>query len=146
MKRLGIFCLLLSVVLPPSVIADGNEEDIYRYRSKMMENSSSHLKALQAYVKGKLPIKNHVPAHVDALLALNGMYRDLFPAGSLHPDSSAKPLIWSDPRGFQQAIEINRRKIMALKQVDASDMTKLKRAVNEVRMSCGDCHYYFRER
>lgn len=146
MKRFTVPGLILTILLPSIAPADANEEAIYFYRSHMMEASANHLKALQGYVKGELPIKNHVPAHVDALLALNGMYQDLFPLGNQHPESEALPAIWSDPRGFRQANEYNRRKIMALKQVDPGDIKTLKRAVNEVRMSCGDCHTYFRER
>ena len=146
MKRFGILGLLLCVLLPSIVLADGNVEEVYFYRSNMMKASSGHLKALRAYVKGELAIDKHVSAHVDALLALSGMYQDLFPAGEQHPDSEALPMIWNDPRGFQSAIKYNRKRIMALKQVDPNDKKALKRAVNEVRMSCGDCHYYFRER
>ena len=146
MKYFGILGLILCVFLPVTVIANDNEKELYRYRSKVMDAAQSHLRALQAYVKGNLAFKNHVSSHVDALLELNGMYQDLFQPGNIHPDSAALPLIWSDPRGFQQAIQNNRQKIMALKQVDPADMKTLKRAVNEVRMSCGDCHYYFRER
>lgn len=146
MKRFGFPSLVLCILLSPIVMADDNEEAIYFYRSHMMEASANHLKALQGYVKGELAIKNHVPVHIDALLALNGMTQDLFPAGKQHSESEAMPLIWSDPRGFQQANKYNRQKIMALKQVDPDDIKALKRAVNEVRMSCGDCHSYFRER
>lgn len=146
MKRHEIFGLILTVLLPPSATADGDETEIYLYRSHVMEASSNHLKALKHYVEGELAIENHVSVHVDALLDLNGMYQDLFPVGKQHPESEALPAIWSDPRGFQQAIQYNRQRIMILKQVDPSDMKTMKRAVNEVRMSCGDCHYYFRER
>ena len=143
--RFGTIGLLLSVLLPSTVMAEESEELVYRYRSDVMEASSNHLKALKRYVEGKLPIKAHVPSHVDALLNLNAMYKDLFPAGKQYPESEAKGLIWGDPKGFQQAIEHNRRKMMALKQVDPSDIAMLQRAVNEVRMSCGDCHYYFKD-
>ncbi len=147
MKRPGIFGLIISILLPSTVMADDNGDQIYLYRSNVMEISSMHLKALQGYVKGELPIKSHIPAHVDALLNLNAMYQDLFPAGGeQHPESEALPIIWNDPKGFQSAIENNRRKIMALKQIDPSDIDTLKRGVNNVRMNCGDCHSYFRER
>lgn len=146
MKRFGIPGLILCVLLPTTTMADGSDEEMYRYRSDVMAASSNHLKALKRYVEGELAIKNHVPAHVDALLDLNGMYQDLFPAGKQHPESEAMPAIWSDPRGFQRALEYNRQRIMVLKQVDPGDMKTLKRAVNEVRMSCGDCHSYYRER
>lgn len=146
MKRLVIFGLILHILLPSTAMAEGDEEDVYRYRTNVMKISSNHLKALKAYVNGSLPIKNHIPAHVDALLSLNAIYQDLFPAGKQDPESEALPLIWSDPRGFQQAIAHNRKRLMALKEVDPGDMVAMKRAVNEVRMSCGDCHYYFRVR
>lgn len=148
MKYLIILGFAFSILLPSVGLTDDNEDEnaIYSYRMDVMENSSKHLKALRRYVKGALPIEGHVQAHVDALLALNSMYQDLFPAGQQHPESLAKPMIWSDPRGFQQAIQYNRQRIMAIKQIDASDIDKLKRAVNEVRMSCGDCHYYFKEK
>ena len=146
MKRFTLPGLILSVLLPSASIAEGSDEAMYFYRSHMMEASASHLKALQGYVKGELAIKDHVPFHVDALLTLNGMYQDLFPAGEQHPESEALPAVWSDPRGFRQANEYNRQRIMALKQVDPADIKAMKRAVNEVRMSCGDCHSYYRER
>lgn len=146
MKSFTILGLIIYILLPATIMADGNEESIYRYRSDVMAASSNHLKALKRYVEGHLAIKNHVSAHVDALLDLNGMYQDLFPAGKQHPESEALPAIWSDPQGFQYAIQSNQRRIMALKQVDPDDMKAMKRAVNEVRMSCGDCHSYFRER
>lgn len=108
MNRFGILGLILCVLLPSIAMADANEDEIYLYRSDVMEASSKHLKILKRYVEGKLAIENHVPAHVDALLAPNGMYKDLFPVGNQHPESEALPAIWSDPRGFQSAIEWNR--------------------------------------
>lgn len=146
MKRFGIPGLIICALLPSIATADGNVEALYIYRSNMMEISSTHLKALKSYVNGELPIKNHVPIHVDALLDLNGMCQDLFPAGEQHPESETLPAIWGDPSGFNRAIQHNRQKIMALQQVDPGDMKMMKRAVNEVRMSCGDCHSYFRDR
>lgn len=146
MKRVVILGLILSISPLPIAMADDDVEAIYFYRSNVMEISSMHLKALQGYVKGNLAIKNHVQVHVDALLALSGMYKDLFPAGKQHSESEALAAIWSDSRGFQQALEYNRQRIIALKQIDPGDIDTLKRAVNEVRMSCGDCHSYFRER
>ena len=147
MKGFRILSMILSILLSSTAMADDNEDLVYLYRSDVMAASSNHLKALKRYVEGHLAIKNHVPAHVDSLLELNGMYQDLFPAGKQqHPESEALPAIWSDPQGFQYAIQNNHRKIIALKQVDPDDMKAMKRAVNEVRMSCGDCHSYFRER
>lgn len=145
MNRFAFLSLILSALLPATAISDDIDDELYLYRSNVMEIASSHLKALKAYVDGKLEIKNHVPAHVDALLDLNAMYQDLFPPGQQHPESEALPAIWADPRGFQSAIGYNRKRIMALKQVDPGDLKSMKRAVNEVRMSCGDCHYYFRD-
>lgn len=145
MKRYLIPGLMVSVLLPFIAMAEENVDAVYLYRSNVMEISAKHLKALRSYVKGDLAIESHVPSHVDALLNLNGMYQDLFPLGEQHPESEALPAIWSDPRGFQYAIQNNRRKIMALKEVDPADMKSMKRAVNEVRMSCGDCHTYFKE-
>ena len=136
---------MLFALLPSATMAEEDVEEIYFYRSNVMEISSTHLKALKSYVDGKLAIEGHIPAHVDALLDLNSMYQDLFPAGNQYPESEALPAIWSDPRGFQYAIQNNRQKIMALKEVDPSDLKAMKRAVNEVRMSCGDCHSYYRE-
>lgn len=146
MKPFAMPGLILCTLLPATTMAEDSVEDIYHYRSRMMEASSSHLKALQSFVKGELSIEKHVPLHVDALLSLSSMYHDLFPPGNQHPESEAMPAIWSDPRGFQSALQYNRQKIKALKQVDPGDMAAMKRAVNEVRMSCGDCHYYFRDR
>ena len=146
MKRFVIPALILCALLHSNTMADDNENMIYHYRSDVMEMSSKHLKALKRYVDGELAIKDHVPAHVDSLLALSSMYLDLFPAGYHHPESEALPAIWNDPRGFKSANKYNRQKIMALKQVDPGDITALKKAVNEVRMSCGDCHSYYRDR
>jgi len=146
MKRSEKLGVLLAVFLPSSILADDSVEHNYLYRSNVMEISAKHLKALQGYVKGELAIKKHIPAHVDGLLAMNAMNQDLFPAGEQHPESEALPAIWSDPRGFRQANEYNRQRIMALKEIDPSDMGAMKRAVNQVRMSCGDCHSYYRER
>jgi cytochrome c556 len=146
MKRIAFHCINLCLLLPLSIGAQQGGSEIYDYRAKVMEASSNHLKALQAYVEGRLSLKDHIPFHADALLALNGMYQDLFPAGDQHPESEAKTVIWSDPRGFTNAIEYNRRKILALQQADPADVNALSRAVNEVRMSCGDCHFFYRER
>ena len=145
MKKFGIYGLALSLLWSSNLMAEDNEEAVYLYRSNIMEMAQTHLKALQKYVKGELSIEKHVPKHVDALLDLNSMYKDLFPAGKQHPESEALPAIWSDPKGFQQGIQYNRKRIMALREVDPADMKNMKRAVNEVRMSCGDCHYFYKD-
>ncbi len=145
MKTLGLAGVVLSLLWSSNAFAEESEDAVYLYRSNMMEIAQKHLKALQKYVKGELPIKKHVPVHVDALLAINSLYQDLFPVGKQHPESEALPTIWSDAKGFEQAILYNRKRIMALKQVDPADMKTMKRVVNNVRMSCGDCHYYFKD-
>lgn len=146
MKRNLITGLVLTSLIGSAVTADDNVDEIYRYRSYVMSASQDHLKALKAYVEGELAIQGHVPAHVDSLLKLNDMYQDLFPTGPQHPESEALSLIWSDPSGFKQSILYNRKAIQVLGQVDPNDVKMLKRAVNEVRMTCNDCHYYYRER
>lgn len=146
MKRSGLYYLIICVLFPAMSFAESEEDAMYLYRSDVMEMSQKHLKALKRYVNGELAIKDHVPAHIDTLLALNGMYLDLFPPGKQHPESEALPAVWNDSRGFQQAHGFNRKRIMALQQVDPSDIAKMKRAVNDVRMSCGDCHYYYKQR
>jgi len=146
MKRYAVLVTLLSGCLFAGVSAEGDGEGMFKYRTQVMYASIGHLEALRAYVDGELPLRRHVPEHVDALLALNALYPMLFPPGSQHPESRALPAVWSDPRGLRLAIEYNRRAILALKQVDPGDRQALKRAVNQVRMSCGDCHYYYRRR
>lgn len=146
MKSIGISALMLSLSLPAASWAEDNVNEVYRYRSDVMESSASHLRALKEYAAGRLPIQSHVATHIDALLGLNALYPEIFPVGEQHPESEALPVIWNDSRGFLQANQHNRRKILALKKVDIDDLQSFKRAVNEVRMSCGDCHSYYRDR
>lgn len=147
MKLFPVLAVITGLLLPTTALPESNVETVFFYRSNVMEASSAHLKALRRYVEGGFSLKTHVKGHADALLALNAMYKDLFPKGQKqHPDSEAKRVIWRDTLGFKAAIRNNKRKIMALQAVDPADRPKLKKAVNEVRMSCNDCHYYFRKK
>ena len=82
--------------------------------------------------------------HADDLSYLTGLITEGFIADSLVGDSKAKPSVWEDPKGFQQAAD-NMQK-MAAELADVNyDMGSFNPR-NFGRESCGGCHKDFKER
>jgi cytochrome c556 len=68
---------------------------------------------------------------------------DLFPEGSEHPKSRAKPEIWTDPSGFTFAIKRLETTAAALAAA-AQKGANVPQAANELFAACKACHDNFR--
>lgn len=82
--------------------------------------------------------------HADDLAYLTGLITEGFIANSLVADSKAKPSVWEDSEGFQEAAK--KMQSMAADIAAANyDMNSFD-ARNFGREGCGGCHKNFKER
>ncbi|WP_198409128.1 cytochrome c [Magnetospira sp. QH-2] len=69
----------------------------------------------------------------------------VFPDGSQHPESKAKPDVWSDRAGFEKAAADAVTAAGALQAVvDSGDGSKMPEAFNGMYKACKTCHETYR--
>jgi cytochrome c556 len=118
---------------------------VLEYRKHVMGILAGSISAISQILDGKISYSQHVAGHAKALNAAAGMVLEMFPAGSVTPDSRAKPEIWTDWAKFEQygkALQANSAKLVAA--AEGGDMAAIGEAVEEVGDACGGCHKQFR--
>jgi cytochrome c556 len=118
--------------LPPGPIHD---------RHELMEGIGEHAKKIGAAIKAD--DKKAVAPEADAIAAKAEKITGLFPEGSTHPHSRAKPEIWQDWKKFEAAA--------AQLHKDALELAKVARAGGDAGAAsrqmfgaCKSCHDSFR--
>ncbi|MGH6962344.1 MAG: c-type cytochrome [Dongiaceae bacterium] len=120
------------------------------HRQTLMKQNAVHWKAIKDFLEeGKGPAAD-VRTHAEAIQASARRIPGLFPLGTSAIDlpgrTAARPEIWSDWTGFQQAaaeLEVHAAKLAMLTEGgDAAAMNAQFAAV--ARQGCGACHNQFR--
>lgn len=118
--------------LPPGPIHD---------RHELMEEVGKNAKVIGDAMKaGEI---EKIPGPASEIESAAKKIAELFPEGSVHPNSRAKPEIWTDPSGF--ALEIKKLETAAAAlAVAAQTRTNVPQAANDLFASCKSCHTNFR--
>jgi len=112
-----------------------------RDRHELMEGIGDHAKKIGQAVKAN--DKKAVAPEADAIATAATKITGLFPPGSTHPESRAKPEIWQDWKKFEGGA--------SRLQQDATELGKVARADGDVNAAskqmfggCKSCHDSFR--
>jgi cytochrome c556 len=112
-----------------------------RERHELMESVGRNARIIGEAMKAGDIDKVSGPATLIALAAKK--MAPLFPAGSEHPKSRAKPDVWEEPDVFAAEIKTLEDRAAALATA-ADERTGVPEAANELFASCKSCHTKFR--
>lgn len=112
-----------------------------------MKSNGAAMGTLAPIVKGEKPFDAAVV--LEALTKLNEDAQKmdvatLWPAGSDTGDTKSSPAIWSDPAGYQAAVDKFKADAAAALAAAPQDVEALKVQMGVVGANCGACHKAFR--
>jgi cytochrome c556 len=136
------------VGLTLSLLAGGAAaQDVIAQRREGLKRMGAHAEAFKAVADRGGDPRGEVARVDDMLVWFRGMPA-LFPAGSGTGDTKARPEIWSDRAGFEQANTNALGRIEALRVAAAAgDAAGFQREFGALGpQGCGGCHRNFRAR
>ena len=117
----------------------------YEQRVAVMKGNGAAMGAIGKYVKGEADYSPAVEESANKLQQQSKEVAALFPPGSTHEKSRAKPEIWSNASGFQKRVtEFQTSSAELVKAVATKDKQKIADAYGAVGKACGGCHDDFR--
>ena len=127
---------------------DYEAQALIDYREDTMDSIKGHNNAIEAILKGKVPYRDQLDAHMASLEALLGGIGKLFPEGSDFGDTNAKDAIWENPAKFEQTVNDAQKAFADFKKVVAAgdDRASLDAFKQFGKSSCGNCHKSFRKK
>jgi cytochrome c556 len=138
--------LVLASMLCASAFAHDAGEGAVKERMMSMEAVGDANKPLTAISRGRADFDlATVQASAKVLAENSGQYfADLFPVGSMDPESAAKTEIWEDWETFYQySMDLNSAAV-ALSEITSED--EFNAAYSAVGDTCMGCHRKFRAR
>ena len=135
------FAVVLTVVAISATALYGQNLDVIKQRRETMRAISGASGPIWKMYTGKAPFElAKVQSGLKTMSDQFGMFKSQFPDDSKKGgDTDAKPLIWSDKTGFNDAVEAT---IADIKKAAASikDEESFKEGYRPVAESCGGCH------
>lgn len=153
-KRLIWFSAAVAVVTTGLLVLRGADADmppVVEERQDAMKSLGGHMKAISESIESGNPDAALVAQHAADIEAIAAQIPTFFPEGTSLEDVDgkvgAKPEIWSDWAGFEQAAAALGNQASALEVAagtgDADAMAAQFKLVGE---SCGGCHSKFRQK
>lgn len=120
--------------------------DAIKYRKAVMSAMAAHTSAFSLINFGRVEHQDHLRAHVEALAALGGQIKVLFPAGTGTTDTDSLPLIWQEQDRFAELVTATEKSTTELRDaVVAGDKAATTRAFKAVGDACKGCHDRYRK-
>ena len=145
-KRFESFALAVALILPAGIsFAHEGEKDLppgpIHDRHELMEGIGDHAKAINDTLKkgGVEGVADHAQAISDDSKKVDA----LFPAGSLHEKSRAKPEIWTNWKEFERLTASLGTHAAALAEA-ARKKSGTAEAAQAMFKDCKGCHEQFR--
>lgn len=133
----------ISICALVALVAVASEDD-QEYRHEVMEAIGAHATALRSILQEKVPHRDHIKIHVNALADLASIAHTLFPEGS--EGGEALPAIWEKPEEFKKAVERFQTATAELRDVvNENKMDEMQEKVMAMFMACKGCHDDYRE-
>jgi len=141
-----IYSALLLGALAAYAVADERKElhlppGPIKERHELMEGVGKNAERIGNALKANKPEEAAAPA--EAIAGVMEKFTTLFPPGSTHPDSRAKPEIWKQKEKFDQDAADMRAKALAFADV-AKSGGDAKAASRALWGGCKTCHESFR--
>jgi cytochrome c556 len=131
----------------PTARADGHEADVAqtKYRQTLMAGVGANMGALGDIMKNRLDLPGHVENHAGQLADSAQLIAAAFRKPTKTKATDAKAEIWTDWKGFEQAIADFENAAKKLQSAAASgDSAAVGPAMRGLGKSCGGCHKSFR--
>ena len=126
--------------------AEGDPEDVIKYRQNVMKANGAHAAAAGAIIQGKVGYKKDLADHAKALAAINRDVAALFPKGSDFGDTNALDGVWSKRANFEKRARDAQAKSDAFAKVVATgDAKSYGLKFKELVDSCKACHKDYRK-
>lgn len=133
----------ISICALVALVAVASEDD-QEYRHEVMEAIGAHATALRSILQEKVPHRDHISIHVNALADLASITHTLFPEGS--EGGEALPAIWEEPEEFKKVVERFQTATAELRDVvNENKMDEVPQKVMGMFRACKGCHDDYRE-
>lgn len=138
--------LALSIAGATAALAHSGASGVVKSRMDAMSDIGKHMKIIGEMLRGSAPFE---PAEIGAAaLVVNehaGSLPDLFPEGSLHGPTEAKPEIRSDwDRFVDYADQLEEASDALVEVADTGDREDIAATFGELGQACKGCHEAFR--
>jgi cytochrome c556 len=145
-KALIIFGAAAVLATPLSALAQARPDVMVKQRQAAMTLIGKYFGPIGAMVNGKIPYNADVVARNATYVEnLAQMPWDGFHESTKGEKSAARPEIWTNPKGFQEAADRLQSEVVKLASAArAKDEAGVKAAFPGVGKSCGACHDSFR--
>jgi cytochrome c556 len=141
----GAIAGLVLVATPTFADAEMDQAKI-KYRQTLMGAVGANMGGIGTILKNQLNLPGHVESHARQLAASAKLVGAAFEANLSEGATDAKPEIWSDWAGFEQAIADFEAAANTLAAAAASgDGAAIGPAVKGLGKTCGGCHDSFRK-
>lgn len=140
MKR--VFVVLMTL-LPMGAFADGEVET--QYRQAVMKSIGGHMSSMATILRNQVHVED-LALHARGMAALADVAPNVFPEGSNTEKSKSLDAVWTDPEGFEEAMDEFVAAAKGMSEAAASgEMSQIGPAMNALGGSCKGCHDKFQE-
>lgn len=132
--------------MPAYIAAHEGASGVVKARMDEMKDMAASLKAIGEMVKGETAFDADAAREAAASIAGHSRrIEDLFPEGSDHEPSRAKPIVWKKRAQFAEAATSLVQAAGDLGGASAKGVEALRPALAGVGQACKTCHETFRE-
>lgn len=138
---------IAAALLMPLASWAAESEDIIKYRKAVMKAIGGHMGASSLIVRGKVPHKEQLKMHANALKTLSEDVPALFPEDSDFGETRTKAEVWEKWDDFKKAADDSKNSIDAfVKAVESGKSSEWAASFKKVGEGCKGCHKSFREK
>lgn len=129
----------------PALLMGQDVEAIIDHRKGVMRAASGHLRATAAILVDGLPFEAMLPMHGSALAMLLSDIPALFPEGTNHEESDARPEIWQSWEVYVERSGTTAQRARALEEaIQGGNRAAMVQAFRGLGETCGACHEDYR--
>lgn len=144
--KFSVAAAVAAIVAAPLATMAAHADPIADRKQNMRERGAQ-MRVLAPMAQGQRPFD--AAAALAALEALNAnaqaaTIEALWPAGSDSGDTKSSPNIWSDPAGYQAALDKYEADIASAIAASPSDLAGFQAVFGPVAANCGACHQSWR--
>ena len=150
LRVLLLALLTLATAFAPASLAGADDHEAgqaqIEYRQKLMSVIGTNMGAISDILKNRLAVPGGVANHANQMAEAAALIAPAFKKELTRGATDAKPEIWSDWAGFEEAIadyESAARTLAAA--ADGDDPSAVGPAMRGLGKSCGGCHKPFRK-
>ena len=126
--------------------ANAAEEDLVKYRMKLMEIIGGHMGSIAAIVKSEVPYKTDLAYHAKGLAEAAPLIKPSFETKAMTDKSEALPKIWDNWEDFaKMADKLETASADLSAAITSGDRAAMGAALNATGKSCKGCHDEYME-